>query len=305
MKTSSVTVVIVTYQSLGTIDQALDSLQPSIHAGIAKCVVVDNASSDATADHVESHYPAVSVIRSPSNIGFGRACNLGCETVDTPYIMFLNPDASIDRDHLEKLIEFMDSHPRAGIAGPATFDTTADSFQPVGMLLTPMGMVRSTLRLPGAQPARRILKFGETPYQTNWVCGSSMLVRTSAFRALEGFDPRFFLYFEETDLCLRAARADYEIWAVGDSMARHIGAASARESGSQLTDRESGSIVRFFYPSRFYYLSKNFGWLAAVSAETITQGIEWLRWIVKKLLGRPDHIPAGRPFLRLPAKVDK
>lgn len=307
--TKMVTVVIVTYQSRGTIEQALASLEPSVEEGFADCVVVDNASRDGTADYVESSFRWARVIRSPQNLGFGRGCNLGAEAATTPYIMFLNPDASIDRASLHTLVEFMQAHESAGIAGPATYDTTASQFQPVGMLLTPMGLIRSTLRLAGAYPAGRILEAGEAPYPTNWVCGSSMMVRTSMFRRIGGFDPRFFLYFEETDLCLRASRAGCEIWTVGGATARHIGAASAKQSGAALTTRKSGgSIVEFFYPSRFYYLSKNFGWLAAVAAESSTRGVEWLRWIAKALLRRgrlENERPAGRPFLRLPAPIDE
>jgi N-acetylglucosaminyl-diphospho-decaprenol L-rhamnosyltransferase len=306
--TKMVTVVIVTYQSRATIEQALESLAPVVEEGFADCVVVDNVSRDGTPDFVAASFPWARLIRSSQNLGFGRGCNLGSDSATTPYIMFLNPDASIDRASLHKLVEFMEAHPAAGIAGPATYDTTAAQFQPVGMLLTPMGLVRSTLHLGGAYPAGRILEAGTAPYLTNWVCGSSMMVRASVFRQVGGFDPRFFLYFEETDLCLQTSRAGYEIWTVGEAMARHIGAASAKQSGAELTTRKSGgNIVEFFYPSRFYYLSKNFGWLTAVAAESATRGIEWLRWIAKTLLGRSraaSERPAGRPFLRLPAPVD-
>jgi N-acetylglucosaminyl-diphospho-decaprenol L-rhamnosyltransferase len=303
-----VTAVIVTYRSRRTVDEALASLRPSVASGFARCVVVDNASADGTADHVAAAFPWVDLIRSPKNVGFGRGCNLGCQAVTTPYVMFLNPDASIDPASLRKLVDFMQAHESAGIAGPATYDTTAADFQAVGMLLTPIGLVREVLRLPHPYAERRILRSGEAPYRTNWVCGSSMLVRMSAFREVGGFDPRFFLYFEETDLCLRVARANYEIWAVGECTAMHIGAASARESGAQLTNRESGSVVEHFYPSRFYYLAKNFGWIAAISSETATRCVERLRYFAKRLLRherKHGDSPLSRSFLRLPAKVDE
>jgi len=303
-----VTVVIVTYKSRKTIGHTLETLQASLESGLANCVVVDNASDDGTADYVEKNFSGATLIRSPENIGFGRGCNLGFQSADTPYVMFLNPDASIEEDSLRRLIGFMDAHPSAGIAGPATYDTTAEEFQPVGMLLTPMVVLREAFRIGEPHPQRRTLKFGETPYLTNWVCGSSMLARTSMLQEIGGFDPRFFLYFEETDLCLRASRAGHQIWAVGECIAHHIGAASARESGSELTFRESGSIIEFFYPSRFYYLAKNFGTFSAVSVELIERSVDWLRWLLKKALRRrPDakESPTGRPFLRLPRQVDQ
>lgn len=306
---TKITVVIVTYHSRNTIDQALRSLQPAVADGLARCVVVDNASADGTADYVEREYAGVEVIRSAENLGFGRGCNLGAQGAQTPYLMFLNPDASIEPASLLALVAFMDAHPDAGIAGCATYDTTASQFQPVGMLLTPMGLVRDALRRPGAYPQRQLLQHGQQSFTTNWVCGSSMMVRTASFERLQGFDPRFFLYYEETDLCLRATRAGLEIWAVGDAIAHHIGAASAKETGSQLTTNASGgSVVRFFYQSRFYYLAKSFGFVPAVAAETLTRCVEWLRWSAKKLLGREQPLhehPSGRPFLQLPARIDE
>jgi GT2 family glycosyltransferase len=176
------------------------------------------------------------------------------------------------------------------------------------MLLTPMTLIRAALHLPDAFPQRQLLQFGEAPFETNWVCGSSMLVRTSMLREIGGFDPRYFLYFEETDLCLRASRNNYEIWAVGECIARHVGGVSARESGAELTSQQSGCIAKYFYPSRFYYLSKNFGLLRAVGAEVIAACIERTRWVAKKVLGRrptSEDLPDARLFLRLPSRVDE
>jgi len=302
-----VTVVIVTYQSRHTIRQALTSIGPAVSNGFARCTVVDNASKDGTGEYVSSEFPWVNLICSAENLGFGRGCNLGCRDADTPYVMFLNPDASIDLDSLKRLVKFMDDHPGAGIAGPATFDTTANAFQSVGTLLTPAGLVRISLGLPGGYQERRSLRSGEPPFQTNWVCGSSMLVRTSVFRHVGGFDSRYFLYFEETDLCIQVRAANYEIWAVGDATAHHIGASSARKSGETLTDRGSGSIVEHFYRSRFYYLSKNFGFMQACVAEILARSIEGSRWLIRVCLGRNrthDASPFRWPFLRLPAKLD-
>ena len=135
-----------------------------------------------------------------------------------------------------------------------------------------------------------------------------MLVRSELFQQIGGFDPRFFLYFEETDLCLRVLRAGMEIWAVGESTASHLGGVSAKQAGTSLTQAGTGGcIVEYFYPSRFYYLIKNFGWFAAVSSELIARGIERLRPLIKTILRRKrsnnDSAPA-KAFLHLPKRVD-
>ncbi|MGD8323823.1 MAG: glycosyltransferase family 2 protein [Gammaproteobacteria bacterium] len=301
-----VTTVTVSYQSRSTIGQFLASMKPSAESGLADVVIVDNASSDGTADYVEKAFPWATLIRSDENLGFGRGCNRGFQAVKTPYVLFINPDASIEHEELKKLVDFMESHPSAGIAGPAIEIAGSTEFQPLGMLLTPMGLIRSALRVANPIPSRRILKTGEAPYKTNWICGAVMLVRSELFERLNGFDPRFFLYFEETDLCLRVLRSGMDIWAVGEATASHMGGVSAKQAESDLTEPGiGGCIVEYFYTSRFYYLVKNYGWFSAIASETIARCSELARLTAKVLLRRErdSELSPNRPFLRMPKQI--
>ena len=302
--TATVTAVIVTYQSRPTIAYALDGLKAAYDAGVAKCVVVDNQSADGTADFVAEAYPWVELVRSPKNIGFGRGCNLGFERVTTPYVLFLNPDASVDLDALHKMTAFMDAHPNAAISGPAT-QSPDGGWVWSGKLLTPLGLVRSALHGGARALQHRAIEPGSAAVPTEWVCGAIMLVRSEMFRALDGFDPRFFLYYEETDLCLRALRAGWENWAIGEAVGKHIGRVSSKQAGSERGVGRNGDIAEYFYPSQFYYLAKNFGWFSAVSAEIATETIEWLRWLRRTRFGTAARGPktkTSRYFFRMPAK---
>ena len=299
-----ITAVIVTYQSRDTIAETLDALEPAHEHGLCDCVVVDNASTDATADLVRERYPWVRVVVSTENLGFGRGCNLGFEAVDTPYVLMLNPDACIGEAALRTLLNFMEQHPRTGITAPATVAGNGDC-QDAGLVLTPRGLVRSMLGLAGAYPDQKTISPGAAPFRTTWVCGAIMLIRSDLFRELQGFDPRFFLYFEETDLCLRATTLGQELWVIGEATATHRVGASAQKTGEQLSWGATGNIVEHFYPSRFYYLSKHFGWLPAVGAETVAAGVEWLRGVRAALRGNLSSARRhlfGRPFFRMPVK---
>jgi N-acetylglucosaminyl-diphospho-decaprenol L-rhamnosyltransferase len=132
-----------------------------------------------------------------------------------------------------------------------------------------------------------------------------MMFRSSVFRTLGGFDPRFFLYFEETDLCLRAARAGFELWVTGTATAQHLCGSSARASGEAM---ESGCIAEHYYRSRYYYLRKNFGHTTAAVTESLVACIMALRHVGKRALRRPSD-PAGqwwsRPFLKQPEQVNE
>ncbi len=296
-----VTAVIVTYQSRQTIAAALNALHEAHRVGLAEAVVVDNASSDGTADFVAAHYPWVTLVRSSVNVGFGRGCNRGFEHVATPYVLILNPDAVLDVDALRVLVSFMDGQPGAGIAAPAIVEGAGGSLQAAGLMTTPGTLLRGTLGSTQPYPDRRPIEPGGEPFATNWVCGAAMLIRSDMFRSLGGFDPRFFLYFEETDFCRRAVRRGAEVWAVGEAVARHIGGASAKATGEKT---RSTCIAEHYYRSRFYYLVKHFGWFRAVGAESTVAAVRLVRRLRDRAIGRTAACAAEgtlRPFLRFPA----
>jgi N-acetylglucosaminyl-diphospho-decaprenol L-rhamnosyltransferase len=301
-KTPLITAIIVTYNSSNNINDALTALRDSYDAGIIECIVIDNASSDNTVVYVLNNHPWVKLITSSRNLGFGRGCNLGFQYVRTPYTLLQNPDAVVEFDALRKLIEFSEKNSLAGIVAPAIIVDEENELQAAGLMITPTLILRSELGSVYPLPQPKQIIPGGPPFQTSWVCGAVMLIRSELFRKLGGFDPRFFLYFEETDFCRRARQDGAEIWAVGEAVARHLGGASAKSTGEYLV---SSCIADHFYRSRFYYLVKHFGWLRAVSTETIVVTLELIRLGVKYLT-RQSVPEAGikRPFLRFPVLPD-
>ena len=255
MSNVRVTIVIVTYRSEDTILTALDAAKRCYDKRMVECVVVDNKSPDSTVELIRQHHPWVTLIESSTNLGFGRGCNLGFKYVQTPYVLFLNPDAVIEPESLERLLVFMDERPAAGIVAPAIRDDQG-RLQQAGGLPTPVGILKGALR--AGQPAgRRPIYPGDEAFQTDWLCGAIILVRCELFQRLNGFDPRFFLYFEETDLCLRTRQAGEELWAVGKAVTYHkCGASVSKETSSP---KISGDLAAHFYRSRFYFLSKHYG----------------------------------------------
>ena len=278
----STTAVIVTYNSVATIGRALDAARPSVEARELDVVLVDNASADGTADYVRSRYPWVKVIDHGGNHGFARGCNRGFEAVSTPYTLFLNPDAELEQEDLRTLCEFMEARPDCGACAPALVYPRG-GLQYAGMMATPGALIRQALW--GGRPVeQRIIEPGCDPFETNWLCGAVFLIRSEVFRAVGMMDPRYFLYFEETDIWRAVSRHRFSLWAVGKSVAKHEGGSSAKGSGQTLAN---GCIAEFYYPSRFYYLRKNFGLLASISSEAISVVMFSLRSIARRALGRP------------------
>ena len=169
-------------------------------------VVVDNDSGDGTIDFVREYYPWVRLIEAGENLGFGRGCNLGFAKVKTPYTLFLNPDSILPKDALQTLIDFMESHPKAGMCAPAILEANGE-LQVAGVLPTPLGLVKDSIGLCGF-PKLRQIQPGSDAFRTNWLCGAILLLRSDIFRDVGGFDPRFFLFHSSWDASLKEYRND-------------------------------------------------------------------------------------------------
>jgi GT2 family glycosyltransferase len=270
-RTTSVT---VSYESRSTIDLALSPFREACASGRHACVVVDNDSADGTADHVARVHPYARLIRADGNLGFGRGCNLGATGCTTEFLLFLNPDARLLPQELAKLVAFMDAHPRAGVCAPS-FENAA---QLAGMMTRPADVIAQAWGLP-SHAERRFIVPGSAPFQTSWVCGAAFLIRTELFRTLGGFDPRFFLYFEETDLWCRCTQAGSEIWVVPDARCRHDAGASVRATHEPTVD---GDIAKHLFQSRFYYLAKHFGLASAVATDVLELYSLLLRGVLQR-----------------------
>ncbi|KJS28618.1 MAG: hypothetical protein VR64_23870 [Desulfatitalea sp. BRH_c12] len=297
------TVVIVTYNSRVTIGETLDALYDAFQSGCIACIVVDNASNDGTADFIADRYPWVILIRCSRNLGYGRGCNRSFEHVITRYLLFLNPDARIDLSALTSLTNFMESHPSAGMCGPAVIEASG-GLQPSGGIPNPWKIMLKPL-LPGwASRGQRHVAPGEPPVETDWICGSIMLLRKRVIDEIGGFDPRFFLYFEDTDLCYRTRQAGWELWTVGESVCTHVNAASAKTTKEHMM---WGTISEHYFKSRFYYLTKHFGRPWAIIAEIGELSFMFFRATVDLLRGSNSKNLKPRlrsPILKLPARVN-
>jgi GT2 family glycosyltransferase len=298
-----VTCIIVTYDSADTIARTLEATQRCHEAGLLECVVVDNQSRDGTAELVRRTHPWVRLVESPENLGFGRACNLGFQGVDTPYVLFLNPDAWLEPDALELLIDFLEQHPRAGLVAPASRNPGGRR-QLYGKLPTPWRLVRAAVPGRWRRHHLRPMVWGRPPERVEWICGAVMLLRTDVFRRLGGFDPRFFLYFEETDLLHRMRDSGMEVWAVNTALAMHAGHGSASKSAAPMVD---GCIAEHYFRSRFYYLMKHHGLASAAGAELVEFTLLSLTHLLRRAAGRGGEPPArwSVPPFRLPAAISR
>ena len=265
--------------------------------GALETVFVDNNSPDNTADILDEQREWCEVILSKENNGFGRGCNLGLAKVKTPYTLFLNPDAYIEPDQLQIMVDFMEAHPKAGIVGPTTLCGPKEgprTYQGTSELPTPRSILRASVPLLPAVKGHTPIVPGAEPFLTGWVCGAVYLIRTDLAKQLHGFDPRFFLYWEEMDLCRRVADAGFQTWALPTAQAAHLCGASSDDDDTRI----SGCIGEHFYKSRRYYLIKHHGWLLATSVEFLEFVFLATRTLADILRG--NGVSRIRPRLQAP-----
>jgi N-acetylglucosaminyl-diphospho-decaprenol L-rhamnosyltransferase len=228
-----VDVVVVSYESRDCVVPALRSAIED--AGVpATVTLVDNASSDGTADAVRVELPSVRVITNRQNLGFGAACNQGWRGGSAPFALFLNPDAALRRDALAALLRVLESRPDAGIAGPLTRNADGTVQVSTGPDLTLAGewhqrrLVRGVARRDPRALARAA-QWHADEREVDWVSGSCLLARRSCLEQTGGFDEGFFLYEEDADLCRRARAAGWKVLFTPAAEAVHqVGRSMAR-----------------------------------------------------------------------------
>lgn len=301
-----VTAVIVTYQSARTIANTLAAARRCYDENLLDVVIVDNNSSDGTRDIIGSESAWARIILTSRNNGFGRGCNIGFAQVTSAYTIFINPDAVIEPGAIRTMLGFMEQNPKAGIVGPATICRPhggSEALQPTGHRPTPWRLLKKWIPILRCQPLDWAIVPGSAPCRTGWVCGAVLLIRTELMRRLKGFDPRFFLYWEETDLCKRAEDAGFEIWALGTALAHHVVSASSLPDHT----RYAGfSIAKHYYQSRYYYMTKHHGRVSATIAELCEFVLLGLRSLVDVFRGLgPAHFVSRRqaPLLSMPEKI--
>jgi N-acetylglucosaminyl-diphospho-decaprenol L-rhamnosyltransferase len=221
-------VVIVTYNSGDTVMRCLESLEVHPPTGVFETIVIDNASSDGTPERVRRRFPRVRLVADTVNRGYSKGVNRGMREASGRYILVLNPDIEVTDGSIDRLVSFMEDHPRTGLAGAklvwpdGRVQPSCRSFYTLKALL-----LRRTFLgrfFPRARPLREHLMSDydhETARRVDWVLGGCMIVRREALDAVGPMDERFFLYFEDTDWCYRMQQHGWEVWYVPDSVMIH------------------------------------------------------------------------------------
>jgi GT2 family glycosyltransferase len=219
----------------------------------ARPIVVDNGSTDGSAERLESALPEIAVIRLGHNAGFARACNLGVQAGSGDYVLLLNPDAVLIAGTVADMVRAFASDARVAIVGPLTVDadghreTTVRRFPTLITLFLYQLKLHRLARWIGPLRDYFMLDFsGEAPAPVDQVIGAAFAMQRRTWEDFGGFDEGFFLLFEEVDLCRRVFAAGRTTLYWPDVVVRHLGGTSFRKlSHLRLQRIWNASLLRY------------------------------------------------------------
>jgi N-acetylglucosaminyl-diphospho-decaprenol L-rhamnosyltransferase len=254
--TPDVAAVIVNYNAGAELRAALQSIANELAGRPWDAVVVDNASADGSASAASAFAPNVRLLRNAENVGFARGVNRGLRETTAPLVLVMNPDCRLLPGAVKGLEAELARFPACAVVGPRILDpdgSVQGSARGDPDMLTGL-FGRSTLvrrLLPGFPAARRnvvsgaAVSSGKSSVEVDWLSGACMLARRRPLEAIGGFDERYFLYWEDADLCRRLRASGHAVRYVPGATAVH------RVGHSSRTAR--APAIRAFHASAYLY----------------------------------------------------
>lgn len=301
---TAIDIVIVNWNTGDALRECLQSIADgSEGVTLGRVVVVDNASRDDSMALARAVPLDVQMIVNTVNRGFGAACNQGAAGSTADYLLFLNPDTRLEPDTLRLTLDFLDAAPQrdVGICGIRLEGSDGHATTSAARFPSPRviaGQATGLSRwLPGVFPPH-LLTGAEcaATRDVDQVIGAYFVIRRALFDTLQGFDERFFVYFEEVDLSLRARLAGYRSVFFHGAKAFHHGGLSS----------DQVKAARLFYSlrGRLLYAWKHFSAARAWLVMAITFGVEWpVRTVVAAAKGGSAGAETRQAFRRLVAFV--
>jgi GT2 family glycosyltransferase len=295
-------VAIVSFNTKRILLNCIQSVYTTTKSLCVEIIVVDNASQDGSAEAAREACPDAVVITNPDNRGFAKAVNQALAVSAGRYFLLLNSDTLMEDGALAKMVEYLDAHPEVGALGCR--QRTAE-----GRIL------RSAFAFPGLR--EHVLNFGlfkalapgssgkyahpwedsRTPQDVDWINGACMVVRSEVLRGLGGLDERYFMYFEDVDLCLRIRRLGHRIIYLPEAQIVHfVGSSSEGKAHALNLEWEFSRII--FVETHFSLWRRLFmkGWILTGALVRI------LRLSVPAMTS-PDRAARFRNSLRILRRV--
>lgn len=268
--TASVYIITLNWNGYTDTVECLNSLQKITYLNY-KIIVVDNGSVNEDYLRLRNYFPNIELVRSESNLGFSGGNNLGIKYAlkqNPDYILLLNNDTTVNPDFIEKSIDIFDKYTKVGIVSPIIY-----YYSNPNKVWSAGGKI-NRLRGSGVNTTCICDPF-VSEFEVNFVSGCCMLIKTEVLNQVGLFDDNYFLYAEDTDLCIRTINAGYKIFV---SQAAKIYHKVSQSSAS----KTSALPVYYTTRNRLYFTKKNFPsfYLLTLLYIAITIAIKSLVWLI-------------------------
>ncbi len=247
-------VCIVNWNTWEFLHECLQSLRDNVEDPSPEIIVVDNASTDGSAQMVRQQFPDVALIALDENIGYAAGNNRAIERATGERILLLNPDIVVEGGSVETLHAFLDEHPDAGAVAPRLLQPDGSVQLTCRSFPDPDVILYEALGLSRLFPSSRT--FGK--YRMSWwdyddtrpvdqPMASALLIRREVFDEIGLFDEQFRIFFNDVDFCRRMWKAGWEIWFTPEAEMRHEGGASTRQVRRKMMIESHKSLLRYYH----------------------------------------------------------
>ncbi len=290
-------ICIVSWNTRDLLRRCIESIGDTIDGLDHEIIVIDNASSDDSAQLIAREFPGVHLIQNSDNRGFARANNQGIAVSRGRHVLLLNSDAVLLPGAAREMVEFLDAHPKVGIVGARLLNADG-SFQAsfadfpslLGETLLATGLARHVFS--PVYPSYSEERSGQER-SVDWIFGACMMVRRAAIELVGPLDEDYFMYTEETDWCYRMRQGGWAVYYLPTARVKHW----SGQSSNTAPIRKRSQLYR----SKWLFLRKRRGTLRAGAFAVTLRVASALKlglWAIRSLSPRPD----GRKWARQQAQ---
>ena len=287
------TAIVVNWNTCAELRSCLRSVMESDSVS-AETMVVDNASSDGSAEMVREEFPSVRLLVNAENLGFAKGCNQGIAISRGRYVLLLNSDSDVQSDALSALVRFGDENPDVGIFGPRILNSDGSlqySCRRFPTLLA--GIFRNSFlgRLFPKNPYIKDYLLAEWDHSetrdVDWVSGAAMVIRREVLEEVGALDERFFMYCEDVDLAYRAKQHGWRV--------AYFPAAVVVHALGRSSDKDPNGMIAEFHKSMYRFFRKHYARKSSVLVRLLVP--VGLAARAAFLIGR-NHFNRARSVLR-------
>lgn len=299
-------IIVVSWNTREILADCLASVYQNPPTDSFELILVDNASTDGSAEMVRDRFPQARLIASQENLGFAQGNNLAVPLCVGEYVLLLNPDTVVKPNALQALIDFLDTTPEAGAAGSMLLNPD-ESLQPSCHPAPKLG--RELWRLLHLDAIRPYGRYNMHQWdlsqnrEVDVLMGASLMVRKSILDEIGFLDGDYFMYSEEVDLCFRLQKAGWKLFYVPASKVIHLGGQSSKQVATDMFMQ--------LYLGKLKYFRKHYGAVAGgvyklilLIASLVRLVLTPVAWLIKRSQ-RTENLQLARRYGRLISALPK